>query len=95
VLEADREGFGLEAAAETGQLAVTADDALARDQDRQRVGGVGLAFRPLGATVVLVVRVLMAMFAGAALVAAVGSRLWHFAWGVFAAIAVLLWLGTR
>jgi hypothetical protein len=94
VLEADREGLGLEAAAETGQLAVAADDALAWDQDRQWAGG-GLAFRPLDATALLVVRVLAAMFAGAALVAAVGSRLWHFAWGVFAAIAVLLWLGTR
>jgi hypothetical protein len=56
---------------------------------------LALAFRPLDATALLVVRVLAAMFAGAALAAAVGSRLWHFAWGVFAAIAVLLWLGTR
>jgi hypothetical protein len=54
-----------------------------------------LASRPLDATALLVVRVLAVSFAGAAVVAAVGSRLWHFAWGAFAAIAVLLWLGTR
>jgi hypothetical protein len=49
VLEADREGFGLEAAAETGQLAVAADDALAWDQDRQRVGSeCGVAVRRWG-----------------------------------------------
>jgi len=47
VLEAEQEGLGLEAAAEAGQLAVAADDAVARDQDRQWVDGVGLADRPL------------------------------------------------